>query len=111
MTDADLALYFTYWPGMRIKHSSVCGNGSQADHIVYPGEEKEQISLTDNGVLENRNATSYEACHWIIKPQPYQWKTDSKIYLWIDSVERADFYVFVGTDRQNATLVEPTSGP
>ena len=67
-------LYRTYWVGMT---PSICNSKSHkliADTTL-------NYHQADQMVIEQRTATTYEACHWIIGVEDYKYRDDTEAYI------------------------------
>lgn len=91
-------LYYTYWPGMT---PEVCGSTSH--DLVASSALQSQVS--DNLVLQGRSGSSFEACYWKITPEANTFTTSAYIDIYLDAISNANFYVYKGTDRRNASAV------
>ena len=56
-------------------------------------------------VLGERDATDYEACYWILSVEDDKYRDDTGAYIEVvfDKLDKADAYIYEGTDRRNFT--------
>jgi len=88
----------SYTPGMT---AAVCG--SESLELSATADKKVQVS--DSLVLASRDSNLYESCAWLIKPPADTFRDGAYINIWVTSLTKANFYIYEGTDRHNATAV------
>jgi hypothetical protein len=80
---------------------TICNSTSTS--LIATSEKNLQIS--NKIVIEERVASSYEACYWIIAAEDNKFRDDTSAYieLKLESLSNAVAYIYDGTDRGNAT--------
>ena len=63
-------------------------------------------------MIEERDATDYEACYWTIAVEDDKYRDDTSAYieLRLESLDNAIAYIYDGTDRSNATAFIENNG-
>ena len=62
-----------------------------------------QTFVANNITIEERSYVIYEACHYIIEVPDYVYMDGAYIEITIDSLDKANLYIYEGTGRHNAT--------
>ena len=91
-------IYKTYWVGMT---PQIC-NSDSVDLTVDTFSQKQ---VAENMVLAQREDTDYEACYWILSVEEDKYRDDTGAYIevFFDKLDKAEAFIYEGTDRRNFT--------
>ena len=62
-----------------------------------------QTFEANNITIEERSYQLYEACHYIVEVPDYTYMDGAYIEITVDSLDKANLYIYEGTSRHNAT--------